>query len=90
MADYPVEAFLLDTPAGGQYGGTGRQFPWPKALEAKEYGKIIVAGGLDGDNVGRAIQEVDPWGVDASSRLEERPGAKDSEKVWSYVQAARG
>ena len=90
MAAYPVEAFLLDTPAGDAYGGTGKQFPWAKAAEAKRHGKVIVAGGLEGDNVRQVIAEVDPWGVDSSSRLETEPGVKDPERVKAYVSAARG
>ncbi len=86
---YPVEAFLLDAPAGDAYGGTGRQFPWGKALEAKRYGKIIVAGGLDASNVAQAVREVDPWGVDSSSKLESAPGVKDPQKVQAYISAAR-
>ena len=89
LADYPVEAFLLDAPAGDAYGGTGRQFTWSKALEAKQYGKIVVAGGLDAENVGKAVAELDPWGVDASSKLESSPGVKDLGRVQAYVAAAR-
>jgi len=89
LAAYKVEAFLLDTASGDAYGGTGRTFPWPKALAAKKYGKIIMAGGLDGGNVADAIRAVDPWGVDASSKLETNPGVKDHERVRLYVEAAK-
>lgn len=83
------EAFLLDGPAGDSYGGSGVPFAWEKAVEAKRYGKIIVAGGLDGDNVAEVIRLVEPWGVDSSSRLERKPGVKDPAKVAAYVSAAR-
>lgn len=89
LAAYSVEAFLLDTASGDAYGGTGRTFPWPKALAAKQYGKIILSGGLDGANVADAIRAVDPWGVDASSKLESMPGVKDHERVRAYVEAAK-
>jgi phosphoribosylanthranilate isomerase len=89
LTEYHVEAFLLDTASGDAYGGTGRTFPWPKALAAKEYGKIILAGGLDGGNVADAIRAVDPWGVDASSKLESKPGVKDHERVKAYVETAK-
>lgn len=88
VAGYPVEAALLDTPAGDRYGGAGRTFPWAKAAAAREHKRVIVAGGLDGENVARAISEVIPWGVDSSSKLETRPGVKDAEKVRAYVSAA--
>jgi len=87
---YPCEAFLLDAPAGESYGGAGRTFPWASADAAKRHGKIIVAGGLAGDNVADAINQVDPWGVDASSRLESHPGVKDNSKVADYVRTALG
>ena len=86
---FDVEAFVLDT-AGEGYGGSGRSFPWEKALAAKEHGKVIVAGGLAADNVAAAVRQIEPWGVDASSRLESRPGEKDPEKVREYVAAAAG
>jgi len=89
LAAYNVEAFLLDTASGDAYGGTGRTFPWAKALAAKEFGKIVLAGGLDGGNVAEAIRAADPWGVDASSKLETKPGVKDHERVKHYVEAAK-
>jgi len=83
------EAFLLDGPAGDAYGGGGVPFAWEKAVEAKQYGNIVVAGGLDGDNVAEAIRLVQPWGVDSSSKLERKPGVKDPAKVAAYVAAAK-
>jgi phosphoribosylanthranilate isomerase len=56
---------------------------------ASRYGKIIIAGGLDGGNVGEAIRIADPWGVDASSRLERAPGVKDPDKLREYLENAR-
>ena len=89
LAEWPVEAALLDGPAGSDYGGTGRQFPWDRALEAKRYKPVIIAGGLDASNVADAIRQTAPFGVDASSRLEKRAGLKDPAKVRNYVEAAR-
>jgi len=88
LKPYSCEAFLLDTASDGTYGGTGRTFPWPIAVEAKRYGPVIVAGGLDAENVGEAIREVAPHGVDASSKLERKPGLKDPDKVKAYLDAA--
>lgn len=88
IARLPVEAVLLDTPAGEQYGGSGRVFPWSAAAAAGRHGRVIVAGGLDGGNVAEAIREASPWGVDASSKLESRPGVKDPAKVRAYIEAA--
>jgi len=90
LAAYSCEAFLLDTDAkDGSFGGTGRTFPWGKAVEAKAHGQVIVAGGLDGDNVADLIRQADPWGVDACSKLESQAGVKDPEKVRGYIEAAK-
>jgi phosphoribosylanthranilate isomerase len=90
LAGYTCEAFLLDAESkDGSLGGTGRTFPWGKAVEAKQYGRVIVAGGLDGGNVADLIRQVDPWGVDACSKLETQPGVKDPEKVRLYLEAAK-
>lgn len=52
-------------------------------------GRVMLAGGLAADNVREAIAAVEPWAVDASSRLEVEPGVKDHERVRAYVAAAR-
>lgn len=81
LSDYPVEAFLLDGPAPG----SGASFDWRRAAGLP---KIILAGGLGADNVAEAIRQVQPWGVDACSRLERAPGIKDYVKMRSFIQAA--
>lgn len=83
---YPAEAFLLDAPAGAQIGGTGRTFDWRRAAGLKH--RIILAGGLDADNVREAIRTARPWGVDACSRLESAPGKKDHRKMAAFLKAA--
>ena len=88
LSDFSVDAFLLDKARDGVFGGTGETFDWRLALEAKRHGRIVLSGGLDGANVAEAIRVVAPWGVDASSRLEARPGVKDPAKVASYLEAA--
>ena len=52
-------------------------------------GRVMLAGGLDPENVGAAIEAVRPWAVDASSSLEVSPGVKDHARVRAYVAAAR-
>jgi hypothetical protein len=52
-------------------------------------GRIVLAGGLGPENVRAAIEAVQPWAVDASSRLEVRPGVKDHARVRAFVEAAR-
>lgn len=81
------EAFLIDTPAGAQRGGTGRVFDWRQVRGLP--GRIVLAGGLGPDNVAQAIREARPWGVDACSRLESAPGRKDPGKVRAFIAAVR-
>ncbi len=87
MESSGAEAFLIDTPAGIERGGTGRTFDW--SLVQGLAGRIILAGGLGPDNVAQAIRQVRPWGVDACSRLESAPGRKDHVKVLEFIRAAR-
>lgn len=79
---YPAEAILLD----GPYGGSGRTFDWAQAAGCSR--KVILAGGLDADNVRLAIECVRPWGVDACSRLESAPGKKDRKRMAQFLKAA--
>jgi phosphoribosylanthranilate isomerase len=75
-----VEAVLVDGPASGQ------TFDWARA--PRGIAKLILAGGLDADNVRQAIAQVHPWGVDACSRLERAPGRKDHIKMAAFLKAA--
>jgi phosphoribosylanthranilate isomerase len=83
--DPSVEAWLLDTPTA-KHGGSGKSFDW--SLAAGFPGRAIVAGGLDGDNVASAITAAHPWGVDACSRLESKPGKKDPTRIKRFVENA--
>ena len=77
---------LLDTAVLGVHGGTGRTFDWKRA---RDFDGAVIAGGLDADNVAAAIEAGQPWGVDASSRLEAADGIKDHGKVAAFVAAVR-
>jgi len=87
--DYKSVAFLLDAYDEKEFGGTGKTFNWLMAREANEFGKVILAGGLNETNVVSAIEMVEPWGVDVSSGVEIEPGKKDKEKVKRFVENAR-
>ncbi len=89
LSDYRVSGYLLDTYVKGALGGTGVAFDWHLAVKAKQYGRIILAGGLDPDNVGSAVQQVRPYGVDVSSGVEVRPGRKDPVKVQAFIQTVK-
>lgn len=86
LSDYRVSGYLLDTYVKGVLGGTGVAFDWQLAVKAKQYGRIILAGGLDPDNVASAVEQVRPYGVDVSSRVEASPGRKDPVKVGAFIQ----
>jgi phosphoribosylanthranilate isomerase len=81
-----VEALLIDAPTDGVSGGSGKTWDWNKVPHLDL--KIIVAGGLDADNVGLAIEQAQPWGVDACSRIEKSPGLKDHDKMRKFIAAA--
>jgi phosphoribosylanthranilate isomerase len=83
-----AEAVLIDSPAYGIFGGSGETWDWTKAPHLKH--KVIIAGGLDADNVRLAIEQAQPWGVDACSRIEKSPGLKDHDKMRKFIAAALG
>jgi phosphoribosylanthranilate isomerase len=84
-----VDAFLMVAYKKGAYGGTGKTFDWNMAVQAKQFGRIILAGGLTPDNVAAAVRFVRPYGVDVSSGVEARPGKKDPALVREFLAQAR-
>ena len=87
LAGLHADAFLLDAFHPDLSGGTGRPFNWKLAREARKYGTIILAGGLNPGNVGRAIQEVRPYAVDVASGVESAPGQKDPVLLRAFFAA---
>jgi phosphoribosylanthranilate isomerase len=87
------DAILLDTAQDQVRGGSGKKFDWQGAVPLVEAIEtqipVIVAGGLDPENVGEAIRLFQPYGVDVVSGVEASPGKKDFEKVREFVRAAR-
>ncbi len=80
------ELVLVDSAARG---GTGRRPSWERLGALAMPGKMILAGGLDPENVGEAIEMVEPFGVDVSSGIERSPGEKDPARMRAFVRAAR-
>jgi phosphoribosylanthranilate isomerase len=88
---WPAEALLLDAPTPGR-GGAGVKFDWTLAREARErFPKLnfVLAGGLTPENVGAAIQTVEPWAIDVASGVEAAPGIKDPAKLEALISAVR-
>jgi phosphoribosylanthranilate isomerase len=83
LRSYGSGTFLLD----GCSPGTGSSFSWDRAFGANAFGSIIVAGGLDPENVAHAIGTLHPFGVDVASGVESKPGKKDYEKMRRFIEA---
>lgn len=81
---------LLDTAVVGRTGGTGKSFDWTLAVELARQRPVILAGGLNPENVAQAIAIVKPFAVDVSSGVEREPGRKDHAKIRSFVARAKG
>jgi phosphoribosylanthranilate isomerase len=73
----------------GQASGSGAVCDWAGAWAIAQRTQLILAGGLNANNVAEAIAAVAPFGVDVSSGVEERPGIKSAEKIAQFVAAAR-
>jgi phosphoribosylanthranilate isomerase len=87
-AYYDARGLLLDSHAPGAAGGTGESFDWntiPQGLPQP----IILAGGLDVDNVSDAIRTVKPFAVDVSSGVESDKGIKDAVQVTAFMNKVR-
>jgi phosphoribosylanthranilate isomerase len=87
------DGILLDSGSAAARGGTGQTFDWnamlPLVAHIKEVVPVIIAGGLNPDNVADAIRLFDPCGVDVVSGVEHEPGKKDAGKMRAFVAAAR-
>ena len=85
---YDAHAVLVDLPKGAGPRGRARIDPeW--ALLAKRFGKVLLAGKLDPDNVGEMVRRVRPWGVDTCRCTEASPGVKDRARIRAFIEAAR-
>ncbi|MEO5558864.1 MAG: phosphoribosylanthranilate isomerase [Dokdonella sp.] len=88
-AQHPDAAgVLLDSHIGGAMGGSGEAFEWSRV--PRNIGRpVVLAGGLDPDNVARAIAAVRPYAVDVSSGIESAPGIKHAAKMRRFVEAVQ-
>ena len=81
---------MLDTPSA-ERGGTGRVYDWNLAVEFKKRitKPLILSGGLNPENVAKAIETVQPYAVDVSSGVEASPGRKDHAKLRDFIQICK-
>jgi len=86
---YKVQAILVDAFDSVRIGGTGKKSNWELAKEAKNFGPLILAGGLNEANIQDAIRSVNPYAVDVSSGLEISPGVKDHTQMKAFVRKVR-
>jgi phosphoribosylanthranilate isomerase len=89
LDDYPVRAFLLDSRDESCYGGTGKTFDWTVTGDRARHLRIILAGGLNPENVAEAIRTVRPYGVDVCSGIELRPGKNDPARLAAFMNEVR-
>jgi len=91
LKDYDVTLCLLDTYHLHLRGGGGKVFNWDLAVKAREFGKdIILAGGLNPENIIKAVEKVKPYAVDISTGVEKSPGKKDKKKMKEIIHKITG
>jgi phosphoribosylanthranilate isomerase len=89
LARSTAPALLVDAHVKGAYGGTGETGDWSLARHMMGQAPMLLAGGLNPENVAAAVHAVDPWGVDVASGVESSPGVKDPAKISAFISAAR-
>ena len=92
LPDYFTDTMILDSKTAEGFGGTGKTFPWKFAPEfVRHHPKInvILAGGLNPQNVTEAVRLVRPRGVDVTTGVEAAPGRKNPDLIRAFVDAAR-
>ena len=86
LSDYNADIVLMDSAKPG----SGKMFDWSLTEDVPVAGhRLMLAGGLDPDNVVEAIRQVGPWGVDASSGVESKPGRKDPADMKAFIERAK-
>lgn len=82
-------AYLFDTAVNGQCGGSGRSFNWDYLQAVQDWPNLILAGGLNADNVAAALRRLRPMALDVSSGVEFAGGGKDPLKIDQFMNEVR-
>jgi phosphoribosylanthranilate isomerase len=93
VPDFFTRTVLLDSGAAGEFGGSGRAFPWEIARDFVRGNpdlRVSLAGGLTPENIAEAVTLVRPFGVDVTSGVESASGRKDHGRMRAFIAAARG
>ena len=88
--EYDVSYFLFDTYSHSGKGGAGIPFDW-ELIEDRPYvhEKLFLAGGLNGNNLRKAVQKIHPFAVDVASGVEKTPGKKDPKLLEEFIRIAK-
>jgi phosphoribosylanthranilate isomerase len=86
---YPQTAVLVDARTPGLYGGTGATADWDLAGLVMKMRPLILAGGLNPENIGQAMASVSPAAVDINSGVETAPGKKDHRRIREIIDLIR-
>jgi phosphoribosylanthranilate isomerase len=85
---FRTDFHLFDAYWHGVHGGTGQSFDWDLVAKRRSKVPMILAGGLNAENVAGAIDLVRPFAVDVVSGVESEPGRKDPSEVEAFLEAA--
>lgn len=92
LPDYFTDTMILDSKTAKGFGGTGKTFPWkfaPEFVRHRPKINVILAGGLNPENVTEAVRLVRPRGVDVTTGVESEPGRKNPDLIREFIAAAR-
>ena len=93
LPSFFTRTVLLDSGNAGEFGGSGRTFPWQIArdfVKRNAHLRVVLAGGLAPENVAEAIAAVSPFAVDVTSGVESAAGRKDYARLRAFIEAAQG
>ena len=87
--EFNADALLLDAWSPFELGGTGSRLPVEWLYKAKFKLPWWLAGGISSEWIPKILRNLEPFGIDASSRLETSPGIKDIQKVYALIKETR-